>query len=216
MTTAPGIPVGGLDDRLIQATQTAQRLHVVLEDLITHPASGRSGDRHATVSHSTPPWHAQAAYLITDLVRLVRDVEGKLHLVNGSPIRPRGGSSNNTHLALAAIPKLASGADEQTVADQVIRVESWCHKARQAVGEVEPLHRLPRLAGQSEPRCPWCQRLSLRHQPYAGLVRCMNPECRDADGRRPQGRIEIGRLSDEPLLVWQDNSAGLGDAGVDV
>lgn len=210
MTTSTGVVAGGLDDRLQQAVDTAQRLHAILEDLITKPGSSRNGEnRHATVSHSTPPWHAQAAYLIMDLTTLVRDVEIQVRMAIDGPHRPRGGSDHNTQLALRGIPDLAFGVDEETVRLQLRRLEAWCQRARETLGEVEPLHHLPRLMGEEEPRCPWCRRQSLRQQSQAGLVRCVNPSCRDEDGARPMARVEMGRYSAEPILVWQDQTVGL-------
>lgn len=208
--TSTELPPGGLDDRLSIVVGAAQHLNTVLEDLITQPSSLRDGTgRHATISHSVPPWNARAAYLLLDLAALVRGIEVSFKAALGIPERPRGGSDHNTQLALRAIPELALGVGEVTVSGCLAALEAWERRARETLGEIEPLRHLPRLEGQPEPRCPWCRRQTLRHQAQAGLVRCVNPVCYDEDGQRPRARIEVGRYSSEPLLVWQDRTTGL-------
>jgi hypothetical protein len=209
----PSVPIedGGSDtDQLRVVSVSVKHAYNALEELIVHPVGhGAQLVRPSTLVRAWPAWNTQAAYLVFDLHRLTRDHEDRLRtLVSGTRTR-RGSSDRNTFLSLDALPALAFAAGQDEVHETLAALSSWLRRAREALGEVEPLSRLPRLPGQSEPRCPWCQRMTLRHQPYAGIVRCINPACRDTDGNRPLGRVELGRLSCEPLLVWGTGEAGL-------
>jgi hypothetical protein len=193
------------DGRLTDACGAAQRLHVVLEDLIQHRDTRHDNmGRMATVVHASQPWNAQVAYLIFDLGKMVRALEGNLHLLISGTVPERGGSDENTQLALRALPSLALAVDEQTTRLVAGQIENWCVAARTVIGEVEPLSRLPRPPGGSEPRCPWCDRQSLRIQIQAGIVRCVNPVCLDDDGDRPRGRADV--LDGVPFLLWQNGA----------
>lgn len=158
---------------------------------------------------SSPSWNAQAAYLVLEIRQRVRGLEEVLRdRVTGTKL-PRGGSDRNTSLALDAIVELSHAVGAADVRDATGVLTRWLHQARTCLGEVEPLSRLPRLPGQPEPRCPWCQFTTLRYQPYAGVVRCVNPECLDDHDRRPIGHIELGPYSGEAILAWNDGSTGL-------
>lgn len=209
--SAGPIEDGGSDnDQLRSMVVSVKHAYNTLEDLVVHPAShGNQLVRPSTLVRAWPAWNTQAAYLVFDLHRMARTHEQRLRdLVSGSRI-PRGGSDRNTFLALDALPALAFAAGSDEVHETLTALSSWLRRARETLGEVEPLARLPRQPGESEPRCPWCQRMTLRHQPHAGIVRCINPVCRDTDGNRPLGRVELGRLSLEPLLVWGTGEVGL-------
>lgn len=198
------------DARLSAACDHAQRLHDALEDLIHHRDVRRDGiNRSATISHCTPPWNSRIAYLIFDLAKMARTLESNLHLMISGSQTVRGTSDRNTQLALRALPNLALGLDEEVTSLVTRQVEQWCLAARVAIGEAEPFIPLPRSYGQGDPRCPWCQRHTLRAQVTAGLVRCLNPGCLDDQGHRPIARIEIGAYGEEPQLVWQDQSFAL-------
>lgn len=191
------------DGRLADICAQAQRLHVVLEDLIQH--RGTRPDtlgRSATTVHASAPWNSQAAYLIFDLAQLIRGLEANLHLMISGAAPRRGGSDENTQLALRALPALALGVDLEVANLVARRVENWCSSVRVVIGEIEPLSRLPREYGQSEPRCPWCERQSLRLQAQAGLVRCVNPVCFDSAGRRPTAYVQVGE--DGAFFRWSD------------
>jgi hypothetical protein len=193
------------DGRLTDVCGQAQRLHMVLEDLIHH--RGTRPDtmgRSATAVHASPPWDARVAYLIFDLAQMVRGLERNLHLLISGSSGLRGGSDENTQLALRALPSLAAAVDAEVTYLTANQVESWCIAARTAIGEIEPLSRLPQLPGHSEPRCPWCERQSLRLQKQAGIVRCVNPICLDDDGNRPIAHAEI--VEDMPLFRWLNGS----------
>lgn len=194
------------DGRLVNACNAAQRLHVVLEDLIQHQeARGDNLGRSATTVHPSLPWNARVAYLIFDLAKLVRDLEANLHLLISGTMPERGGSDRNTQLAIKALPDLALAVDQEVTALVASQVESWCQHARVVIGEVEPLSRLPRVFGAGEVRCPWCQRQSLRIQSQAGIIRCVNPICFDEDGNRPAASMEID-ADGQPQLAWWDGS----------
>jgi hypothetical protein len=209
----PNRPVsdGGSDhDRLCTCVDSAKRAYSTLEDLLEHPASGsRELVRPSSFARAWPSWNTQAAYLIFDLRQLTRDHENRLLAFGAATVRARGSSDRNTFLSLDALPKLAHAAGVDEVHETLSALSSWLRRAREALGEVEPLSRLPRLPGAPEPRCPWCECMTLRQQPHAGLVRCVNPACVDSAGRRPLARVEVGRLSLEPMLVWDSGEVGL-------
>lgn len=212
-TAVSGSPVrdGGSDyDLLFSCIEHSKRAYSTLEDLV-HEPRGRATEfvRPTGLAKAWPSWNAQAAYLIFDLRQLARSHENRLQTLASGVARPRGTSDTNTFLALDALPRLAHGVGPDEVYETLNAVSAWLRRARETLGEVEPLVRLPRLPGQPEPRCPWCERMTLRQQPHAGIVRCVNPGCRDSDGRRPLGRVEVGRLSLEPMLVWGTGEVGL-------
>jgi hypothetical protein len=197
-------------DRLRITVIDVKHAASTLEDLIHYPRN-RSDDviRRVAITGSSPSWNAQVAYLVFDLRTVARSLEAVLRgHVTGSH-KARGGSDANTFLALDAVVDLAHAAGESPTRDALRELERWLYRARVALGQIEPMSQLPRAPGASEPRCPWCGNLTLRYQPHAGLVRCVNPECRDDDGRRPSGRVELGALSAEPILAWHDGSTGL-------
>lgn len=207
---APIVDGGSDNDLLRAAVVSVKHAYSTLEELVVHPVSrGAQLVRPSTLVRAWPAWNTQAAYLVFDLHRLTRDHEDRLRrLVSGS-VMPRGSSDRNTFLSLDTLPDLAFAAGDDEVHETLTALSGWLRRARETLGEVEPLARLPRQPGASEPRCPWCQRMTLRHQPHAGIVRCVNPACRDTDGNRPLGRVELGRLSCEPLLVWGTGEVGL-------
>jgi hypothetical protein len=213
ITVHPGRPLndGGSEyDMLYTCVESSKRAYSVLEELLEHPVSGgRELVRPSSFARAWPSWNTQAAYLIFDLRQLTRDHENRLLAFGAGTVRGRGSSDRNTFLSLDALPKLAHAAGTDEVRETLTVLSRWLRRAREALGEVEPLGRLPRLPGAPEPRCPWCERMTLRQQPHAGLVRCVNPSCRDTDGNRPLARVEIGRLSLEPMLVWGTGEVGL-------
>jgi hypothetical protein len=203
---------GDIHDLLYGVVVDAKRLSATLEELIEHPRQRQATVvRRTSITGSSPSWHAQAAYLVLDLSQLSRRLESDLRNRISEHCVPRGTSDHNTILALEALPALAHTLTREGVWDVWQPLEHWCSRARIVVGEIEPLTLLPRQPGQREPRCPWCRSHTLRYQRYAGTVRCVNPSCADASGHRPIGRIEIGRISGDSLLIWRDGSAGLPD-----
>jgi hypothetical protein len=213
-TVTKGSPVhdGGSDyDLLFACVEQAKRAYATLDDLVSQPDQRGGGEfaRPASYARAWPSWNATAAYLTSDLRQLTRLHENRLLARGAGTARHRGASNANTFLSLDALPRLAHAAGQDEVHETLSALSSWLRRAREALGEVEPLTRLPRLPGAPEPRCPWCERMTLRQQPHAGIVRCVNPTCRDTDGRRPLARVELGRLSLEPLLTWTTGEVGL-------
>lgn len=202
---------GDVFDRVRDVSIAIRHIASVLEDVIHHPTTRRDDVvRRSAFVGSSPSWNAQVAYLIFDLRPLVRSCESRLRFTGTNTVqRPRGGSDENTYLALEALPDLALSAGSGAANEALRDLEAWHHRARLALGEVEPMRRVPRQPGAQEPRCPWCEHLTLRCQVHAGLVKCVNPECLDDTGRQPQGWLEIGRTSGEPMLVWRDGTSGL-------
>lgn len=208
----PPVTDGGSDlDRLRSAVADTKRVFNDLEDLICHPATrGVDVIRRTAITGSSPSWHSQAAYLVFELGAISRELEAGLRRRTTGSESIRGFSDANTFLALDAVVALTLSTSDAV--DSLNILCRWVRRGREALGEVEPLSRLPRVPGQPELRCPYCTFLTLRYQQHAGLVRCVNPNCLDDDERRPLAYVELGRLSHEPILAWRDGSSGLGAA----
>jgi hypothetical protein len=192
------------------AVKDVVSLLATLEELISEPPGRSMPDlRHATHVGSSPSWHTQAAYAVMEARTMSRTLESRMRKSARLPDRPRGGSDHNTVMALGTLTDLADAVGVGDLQNTVRTLRQWIGQARIIVGEVEPMRRLPREDGAQEPRCPWCRCMTLRQQPYAGILRCINPECRDQDGNRVLGRVEIGRYTATPIVVWQDDTMGL-------
>jgi len=90
------------------------------------------------------------------------------------------------------------------------KLESWIYRGRLVLGEAEPVSRLPRLPGEEEPRCPYGNHKgTLRVRHATGVVTCLHPVCRDSNGDKPIGRIELGQFSGEPMIAWADGTTGV-------
>lgn len=179
-----------------------------LELLVTTPAiAASSGVRSAP--GSKPPWNAAAAYLIMDLHSEVRRRERLLCEILSLPARPRGGSDGVTARVLARVAELASSAGSPHDADTARYLDRWHAAARRVLGEASEIRMLPRQPGEPERPCPFCDLLTLRYLPLHGIVKCLNPRCRDADGRRPSARVEWSEFTRQLELVWHDGVAGL-------
>lgn len=181
-----------------------------LSELIAHPASRvNSESKHGKVDHSQPPWNAAVAHLILDLHAESRTMEADLRWLLDMPFMLRGGKDNNTYLALNAVLNLAEAAEDIDVAQCVKWLNSWCSRAAITLGDKEFPQHLPRDVGQSEPRCPYCEHLTLRFWSIRGEVRCINPECLDESQRRPVARMEYSIIAQEWVLAWKDGSVGV-------
>jgi len=188
----------------------AGRLYHHLEALVPHPSRHAADDgRHGRFTVSSPAWHARAAGLVLDLHALSRDLEATLRLRASGSRLPRGGSDRNTSLALEAIGSLVEAVSDDLVRETRHRLNRWCQRAAACLDEVEEPRRLPRRPGSTEPRCPWCDFTTLRYQPLAGLVRCVNPACRDEENRRPRASVAVGAYTGDLELAWQDGTTGL-------
>jgi hypothetical protein len=158
-------------------------------------------------SHN-PAWNAAVANVLLDVHAGVRELEGVLRYASSGVARVRGGADTGTLAALKGLPALAAGADANAALRAARRLETWAWRARVALGHAEPLQRLPRAPGQPEPLCPNCRYCTLRYRPASGVVVCVNPACRDLDGNRTTGRLEVGAVTGEPQLAWADGMTG--------
>lgn len=119
---------------------------------------------------------------------------------------PRGGSDTNTRNALESVADISYALDDGAVLDIIRELDSWARKSKIALGDAEGFRRIPRSPGQREQACPWCGYLTLRYLPLRGVVRCVNPVCRDVDGVRPSA--VVGITDDGPSLTWHDGTSG--------
>jgi hypothetical protein len=186
---------GGLLDRLRHSLRAP-----------TAGASLGTIGRHAV--ESSEPWTSDAAGVYWGIHFGVRELERILLRARGLPVRPRGGSHENTRSALVELHGLAVAAPGEIVRRAANRVEHWVSAARRIhdVDETERWVQVPRVAGALPPACPYCGNLSLRMSRERGEVRCFTPECHDLDGARPVARMERGRVSGEGLLVFGDTT----------
>jgi hypothetical protein len=158
---------------------------------------------------SKPPWLASAAYLFLELHHDARLEERRLRLHLFLPIRPRGDSDANTLKALSMVTSLAEAAGTEPAASAASWLERWHGRAARVLGEASPVMHLPRQPGEKERPCPFCRCLTLRFWSLEGRVRCINPGCRDDEGRRPAAVIEYSGFTQQLELRWQDQICGL-------
>ena len=202
------IPVHtALRSRLKDSVSHAIILNDRLELVIAVKSRNNSGGFHGKIDFSQPPWYAAVAHAIMDLHAQSRDMEACLRISLRLPARPRGGSDNNTRIALESVLRLSEGADDGSVKANTRSLDSWSRKASIALNETEVPRRLPRLEGQPEPPCPWCKNHTLRMLPLYGTIKCMNPECKDEEARKPVAKLEY--FEHEFVLRWQDGIMGL-------
>jgi hypothetical protein len=154
-------------------------------------------------------WNTQIAMIVLDCHAGVRQLEQEIRSEVSGSRKARGGSDANTVQSVAAITSLAAAAGDYELGLAVRKMESWGWRCRVALGQAEPLQQIPRQPGHSAARCPWCRMATLRMKPVSGVVRCINPGCKDDEGQQPSGHVQFGTYSQEPVLVWQDNSVGL-------
>ena len=205
---------GSLHVRVSDAVDTLTDLLPRLEAEVPAKKKNPYGG-HGSGQGGHPPltsWNSQAAMLILDIHAGVRELETNLRYAVTGVVRSRGGSDGNTARALASLIAMCAAADYAAVVIVCRKLESWAWRARMILGDVEPFARLPRLPGESEPRCPFGDpphpgTLRVRHA--TGLVICLHPGCKDSEGNRPQGRIEIGSFSGEPLIAWASGETGV-------
>jgi hypothetical protein len=166
---------------------------------------GRSGGKPG----SRPPWNTAAAMLILEMQAGSRHEETRLKLLLGLPARHRGGSDANTLLALDAIVTLADAAGDEAAWPVLHWLGRWNGAAARALGEASAITELPRQPGEPARPCPFCGCLTLRFWALHGIVRCVNPDCRDDEGRRPWAKVEYSGFTQQLELVWMDGVAGL-------
>lgn len=177
-------------------------LDMRLAQVVTHRGGGGDGDGEngrggMRRPHSPPPWNAAAALCRMDLHALAREIEKRWRTAAGFRALARGGSDANTRAALRALEALceARGVDPR---GGMLDLERWTRGARMTLGDLERPRRVP---GDME--CPCCSGRTLSMLALRGIVMCVNPACRDADGMPPQARMEYVALTDRVELVWQ-------------
>ena len=191
--------------RLRETVGDALSFNERLEALIAVKSAQPSGVFHGKIDHSQPPWNAAVADAILDLHAWCRKTEVLMKRNLGFPPRRRGNSSENTKKGLESLTRLAEGADDESVRDVTRWLDSWCRRASQIMGETEAAKRLPRIEGERSMTCPWCKRDTLRQLALAGLIFCIDPNCKDDEKRRPKARLEY--FQGDFILRWQDGVA---------
>jgi len=180
-----------------------------LELLIAEKPSRPSGGFHGKIDFSQPPWYAPVAHAHLDLHALSRRLEKEMRAELGFPERTRGGSPANTRKALEAISRLAEGSDDFMVKLVTRELEKWSRRASIALELTEIPKRLPRSPGQKEPVCPFCENHTLRAKALEGKIFCINPECKDSEGRKAEARMEYSPVTANWEVVWMDDVVGL-------
>lgn len=189
-----------------EATTVGYQLEQVIAT--TTPVLG-GGIKRGRIDHSQPPWNAPVAHLILDLHAEAREMEERLRRHLGIPDKPRGVSTENTRFALESVANLAEVSSDAYVGDCLAYLDRWIGHARIVLGERDQPQRLPRQPGLPEPRCPYCERMTLRHLASRGEVRCINPECRTEEGRRPSALMTWSNVAMEWVLAWNDGFVGI-------
>lgn len=195
-----------------------------LDDLISTPQAqvGDAGPiSHAKIVGSPAPWHDQAGMALMVIHEGARRLEASMRRdVAGKLGDRRGGSYGNTAAALESIVRLAYGLDDERVEKAGAIVARWVRLAWLVLGEEERWRGLPRQPGQLPPACPYCSTFSLRILGRGPEVRCVNPECRDRRGRRPNGRVDTAAhtqqghdavVFDDGAETWWTNVGDVGD-----
>lgn len=146
---------------------------------------------------------------VLDDVRLAaRYTESQLHV--STVVRSvRGGSDENTRLALEHVVALSHRAGDTVVLYVLDTLGGWVSQAHIVLGESEAPRRVPREPGKREPRCPWCTYQTLRMRLSVGTVTCINPGCSDSLGARPVGLFVVDPISGEMAISWRDGTVGL-------
>jgi hypothetical protein len=193
--------------RLRDSAGYAAGLDERLEALIAEKPSRPSGGFHGKIDFSQPPWYAPVAHSHLELHALARRLEKEMRAELGFPDRRRGGSGTNTRKALTAICGLSEGCDDFMVRLVTRELEKWSRRASIALELTEIPKRLPRHPGN--PKCPFCENHTLRMRSLEGKIYCINPGCKDEEGRKPEARMEYSAVIGDWTVLWQDNVAGL-------
>jgi hypothetical protein len=197
-------------ERLRAAAADAVSLNQRLERVVATPTSRLGGrGRSGRIDHSQPPWNAPIAHLVLELHALARYLENDLRDLAGMSWLARGGDDANTVFALEALVNLAEVVEDGWLLEPARQLGGWCARSLVVLGDRDLPQHLPRDVGQPEPRCPYCDNLTLRFWASRGEVRCVNPACLDGDRRRPVARMEYSVVSRDWVLAWRDGSVGL-------
>lgn len=176
-----------------------------LERLVAEPSSPAGGTGPRPADATPLPGNAQALTALMLIWEKVPRLEAALRLaVAGHPGARRGGSAGNFLAALAAIPGLAAGLDEDGEAAAALILERLAGLAR-AVPAIDEAQRWRPL--RSRP-CPHCRCFFLKvlldgNGRPSGHVECFTVGCRDGNGLRAvaaMGTDDRGR----PALMWVD------------
>jgi len=204
-----------LRDRLKVAIDTTMviygRLNTIKAEKSTVIGDGAS---HGKIDHSQPPWNAPVVNLMFDLHAWSRDTEATLRRVLNLSDLHRGGSDENTTWAVKSLSNLAESVEDPRVAELVSWLEGWSNRAQIILGERDSPRRLPRQPAEPEPFCPYCTCHTLRFWASRGVVRCVNPTCRDGEGLRPAAIMEYSVVALDWVLAWKDGTVGLPTASV--
>lgn len=201
---------GSLRARFEISVKDTCRLNDELEAAIPEPVRHpNSSIKHGKVSAAPIPWFSQAAFLVLDLHAEAREREATMRLAAGLPSRPRGNSAKNTVAALEAAISVSWNVDDGRVDDYRRWLDSWCRRAMVALGETDAPQQLPQEVGGKQPKCPFCSKQTLRMWPIRGEIRCLNPACRDEEGRKPRAQMEFSNFTREWELVWSDGGVGV-------
>jgi hypothetical protein len=207
------------DDRLAGSTVT-QRTAVAdaaaeLTGAITHAATliaqpdATATSTTGSAATSRPPWNQSAANAFFDATEGVRRLEPSLRLaVTGHAGARRGGSDANTAAAIAAVVALSEAVSDDSAGLVARLLGRWVTGVQRlrAVDEAETWRPLRTTPGALPPVCPWCGTYSLRAAQRSGNVACFLPGCADSDGNRPQGRLDVSRLTGDVILAWADGT----------
>lgn len=200
----PVSPEKALRDQLKEVADAAIVLNGQLELVIAFKPRQPSGVFHGKIDFAQPPWHAPVANCIMDLHAEARRLENILQREANLPQRERGGSSANTVNAIEALHGLCVNADKPAIRMAVQSLSSWCRRASIALSLTEAPKRIPRNPGESEPCCPWCKHRTLRLFPLDEKVKCLDPECKDSEDRRPEAEMKFSPVVGDYILVWSD------------
>jgi hypothetical protein len=206
-----GVEAGTPRHRLNEVAVKSFRISNQLQSVIALKPRQADNQFQGKISHSPPPWNSAAAFAFLEFHQLTRELEARFKLCAKFPVRDRGGSDENTRLALVSLTKLSEKVSDAAVLDAVIQLDKWLSKARIILGELEFPQRLPRLPGKGEPVCPFCKHKTLRAYPLRGYIICVTPLslCHDEQGRKPRATLTYSNFTCQLELVWQDNVVGL-------
>jgi hypothetical protein len=186
-------------DDLTASCATIAKLLPVADALVTEPDT--DGTSSGGKPGSSPPWNPAAASAAMDAHEGLRRLEASMrHAVTGHTGPRRGGSSANTMAAIVAIEALGQAVTTDAMARAARILDGWSRQIQElpAVDEAEPWRRVPA-------RCPYCGFGMLRVAPRSGQVTCLRyGACRDSEGHHPVGRMDVSRLTGDPLIRWND------------
>jgi hypothetical protein len=191
-------------DTEVRNGASAAGLHTV--DMLIADRDIQFSARHMSSRKSTMPGNTNVLEAVMYAHQAIRETESDLrYAAAGHSGTPRGGSDGNTMVALANIPRLGAGADENTRYQAIRRLRSAALAIERlpAIDEAIDWAPLPRQPGQPPPLCAWCGTYSLRYAVVTGIIRCMFPGCLADDEQPPQGRLDISQTDGSPCIVWR-------------